>query len=104
MAKTKDALTIIDRLTGNDRELQQLIEKETINAQVTHLIYQARKKAGLTQQELADTIGAKQSVIARREDADYDGHSLTMLQRIAEALQQRIEIRFRPVKHTRRAA
>lgn len=104
MTKTKDALKIIDHLTGNDLELQQLIEKETINAQVAHLIYQARKKAGLTQQELADTIGSKQSVIARLEDADYDGHSLTMLQRIAEALQQRIEIRFRPAKGTRRAA
>lgn len=103
MTKTKDALKIIDRLTGNDLGLQQLIEKETINAQVAHLIYQARKKAGLTQQELADLIRSKQSVIARLEDADYDGHSLTMLQRIAEALQQRIEIRFRPAKGRRAA-
>ena len=32
MAKTKDALTIIDRITGYDPELRQMIEEETINA------------------------------------------------------------------------
>ncbi len=50
--------------------------------------------AGLTQTELAKLIGSKQPVIARLEDADYEGHSLTMLQRIAIALNQRVEINF----------
>ena len=50
--------------------------------------------AGLTQTELAELIGSKQPVIARLEDADYEGHSLTMLQRIAIALNQRVEINF----------
>ncbi len=35
--------------------------------------------------------------IARLEDADYQGHSLTMLHRIATALNQRLEIAFAPV-------
>jgi len=35
-----------------------------------------------------------QSVISRLEDADYDGHSLAMLRRIASALEKRVEIRF----------
>jgi hypothetical protein len=35
-------------------------------------------------------------VISRLEDADYEGHSLSMLQRIAAALGQCIEIRFLP--------
>jgi hypothetical protein len=35
-------------------------------------------------------------VIARLEDADYDGHSLSMLKHIADALGQRLEIRFAP--------
>jgi ribosome-binding protein aMBF1 (putative translation factor) len=56
------------------------------------LIYTARKQSGLTQQQLADLIQTKQSVIARLEDADYEGHSLSMLQRIGDALGQRIEI------------
>ena len=96
MAKTKDALTIIDRITGDDPELRQMIEEETINAQVARMIYEARTKAGLTQQQLAELVGTKQPVIARLEDADYEGHSLSMLQRVASALNQRLEMHLVP--------
>ena len=92
MAKTKNALKILDRITGDDLELRELIEEETINAQVARMLYEARTQAGLTQQDLARLVGTKQPVIARLEDADYDGHSLSMLQRIATALNQRLEI------------
>jgi ribosome-binding protein aMBF1 (putative translation factor) len=98
VAKTKDALKIIDAITGDDSELQEMIEEETIHAHVARLIYEARSKAGLTQQQLADLLGTKQSVIARLEDADYEGHSLTMLQRIAAALNQKLEIHLVPVE------
>ncbi len=54
--------------------------------------------AGLTQTELAKLVGSKQPVIARLEDADYEGHSLTMLQRIAIALNQKVEIHLVPVE------
>ncbi|MBW4552423.1 MAG: helix-turn-helix transcriptional regulator [Aphanocapsa sp. GSE-SYN-MK-11-07L] len=56
----------------------------------------------MTQQQLADRIGTKQSVIARLEDADYEGHSLSMLQRIAGALNQRVEIKLLPIEHQHR--
>jgi hypothetical protein len=39
-------------------------------------------------------IGTTASVISRLEDADYEGHSLAMLRRIAAALNKRVEIRF----------
>jgi ribosome-binding protein aMBF1 (putative translation factor) len=96
MAKTKNALKILDRITGDDPELRELIEEEPINAQLARMIYEARTQAGLTQQELARLVGTKQPVIARLEDADYDGHSLSMLQRIATALNQRLEIHLVP--------
>jgi hypothetical protein len=38
------------------------------------------------------------------EDADYEGHSLSMLRRIAAALSQRVEIRFVPAARRRRAS
>ena len=94
MAKTSDANRILNDETGNDEELRQMIAEETVNAEVARLIYRARKSAGLTQTELAELIGSRQPVIARLEDADYEGHSLTMLQRIANSLNQRIEINF----------
>ncbi len=96
VAKTRGALKIIDGITGDDPELQAIIEEETIHAQVARMIYEARARAGLTQQQLADLVGTKQSVIARLEDADYEGHSLTMLQRIAAALHQRLVIHLVP--------
>lgn len=97
MAKTKDALKILERVTGADAQLRELVTEETFNAHVARLIYQARTEAGLTQQQLAELVGTKQPDIARLEDADYQGHSLTMLHRIATALNQRLEIAFAPV-------
>ena len=94
--RTRDANQILDQVTGDDEELKRLIAEETLNAEVARLIYNARTAAGLTQAQLADLIGSKQPVIARLEDADYGGHSLSMLQRIADALNQRIEINFVP--------
>lgn len=49
------------------------------------LVREMREDAGLTQVELAKRIGTTQSVIARLEDAEYTGHSLSMLERIATA-------------------
>lgn len=63
-------------------------------------MYDARNKAGLTQKDLAKLVGTTQSVIARLEDADYDGHSLRMLNRIAAALNKRIDIRFLAARNT----
>lgn len=96
MAKTKDALKIINRLIGDDTELRQMIAEESVNAAIAQMIYEARTSAGLTQRELADLVGTKQPVIARLEDADYEGHSLSMLNRIAGALNRRLIVRLTP--------
>jgi transcriptional regulator with XRE-family HTH domain len=58
-------------------------------------------KAGLSQRELARRVGTSASAICRLEDADYDGHSLYMLKRIAQALDRRVEIRFVPIRRKR---
>ena len=61
-------------------------------------------QAGLSQRQLAKKIGtnASASVICRLEDADYEGHSLSMLKRIAEALDKRVEILFLPLNDCER--
>ena len=104
MAKTKDALKILDRITGKDEDLKRLIAEEELNAKVARMIYDARTKAGLTQEQLAKRVGTSQPVIARLEDADYRGHSLTMLQRIANALNGQLELHFTSGKRKLRAA
>ena len=98
MAKTSNALKIIEKIHRTDPELQEMVAEASINADVAKLIYEARIKAGLTQQQMADLIGTKQPVIARLEDADYEGHSLSMLQRIAHALNQRLEIHLTAIE------
>jgi ribosome-binding protein aMBF1 (putative translation factor) len=101
MARTDDALKILENLTQSDSELEEMVRESSLNAAVAQLIYDARSKAGLTQQQLAARIGSKQSVIARLEDADYEGHSLSMLQRIASALNQKVEINLLPMENER---
>lgn len=96
MAKTSDAIKIIDKKIRTDPERSAMVAEASINAEVAQLIYEARTKAGLTQKQLAELVGTKQPVIARLEDADYEGHSLSMLQKIARALNQRVSIAFIP--------
>src|SRR5580692_1550318 len=99
--KTSDAVAILDRMAGDSTELKRLTEEARVNAAVAQLIYDARQEAGLSQAELAERIGSKQTVISRLEDADYDGHSLTMLQRIAAALGKQVTIEFQDVLKSR---
>ena len=61
---------------------------------VARKIAALRTEAGLSQRQLAKLIGTTAAVICRLEDADYEGHSLAMLNRIATALNRRVEIHF----------
>jgi transcriptional regulator with XRE-family HTH domain len=76
--------------------MTEQIEQERAYLDIARNIYELRTKAGLSQVELARKVGTTQSVISRLEDADYEGHSLDMLRRIAAALENRVEIRFIP--------
>ncbi len=93
---TKNALDLIARDVGKDPAFRRLVEDEKLNAQVARIIHDARAAAKLTQTQLAELVGTTQPVIARLEDADYEGHSLTMLRRIAAALDRRVEVRLLP--------
>src|SRR5919108_480122 len=92
---TTDAVEILHRryYEGRPQRLSAL-EEERANAEIARKIYALRTKAGLTQRQLAKLVGTSASAICRLEDADYEGHSLAMLRRIAAALNKRVEIRF----------
>ena len=70
------------------------------NEEIARKIHELRTTAGLTETQLGKLIGTTASVICRLEDADYEGHSLAMLRRIAAALHQRVEIRFVPMRRS----
>lgn len=81
-------------MTSQDPALRQRVRSEVINREIASQIHQMRTAAGMTQSELARRIGTTQSVISRLEDADYEGHSLPMLERIAEALSLELRVSF----------
>ncbi len=57
-------------------------------------IIQARTEQNLTQQELADRLGIKQSNISRLESGNYNP-SLDFLKKIASGLGKELHIEFR---------
>lgn len=90
-----DAVAIIHRryYEGKPDRLAAL-EQARANDDVARKIAALRTEAGLSQRQLARLVGTTASVICRLEDADYEGHSLAMLQRIAAALDRRVTINF----------
>lgn len=91
-----DALRMLESLIGDDSAMQEMLAEERGNAAVARQIYELRTAKGLTQKELAELIGTQQPVIARLEDADYEGHSLAMLHRIGAALGCGVAVLFVP--------
>jgi ribosome-binding protein aMBF1 (putative translation factor) len=91
-----------DRYIGSAPARTAEYERISADIDVACTIYRMRTEAGLTQRQLARKIGTTASVICRLEDADYEGHSLSMLRRVAAALGKRVEIRFVPIRKTRR--
>lgn len=104
MPKTRNALRMIHAMIGDDAPLRAMVDDARVNAEVAQLVYDARTRAGLTQKQLAQRIGTQQPVIAKLENADYQGHSLTMLRKVAAALGQRLELRFTPIRRKSKAA
>jgi transcriptional regulator with XRE-family HTH domain len=91
--RENDAVSILHRrYIGDDAERKASLQEERVNAEVAKMIYDLRKGAGLTQKDLAKMIGTTQSVVSRLEDADYNGHSLSMLSRIAKALNRALSV------------
>jgi transcriptional regulator with XRE-family HTH domain len=60
-----------------------------------------RRKAGLSQKDLAKLLHTSQQQISRLESPGYEGHSLSMLRRVAEALHARVYVMFEPEKKER---
>ena len=99
---TSDAVKILYRRYYEGRpERVKGLEEARANDSVARKLTNLRLRAGLTQRQLASLVGTTASAICRLEDAEYEGHSLAMLNRVAAALKQRVEIRFVPVSQTK---
>src|SRR6266481_6361037 len=55
-----------------------------------------RERAGLSQKDLARKLKTSQQQISRLESPAYEGHSLTMLRRVAKVLKARVRVVLEP--------
>jgi ribosome-binding protein aMBF1 (putative translation factor) len=97
--KTTDGIKILhQRFYAGRPERLAALEESRANDELAREIRTLRQRTGLTQMQLATMVGTTPSVISRLEDADYEGHSMAMLRRIAAALDQQVRIRFVPLR------
>ena len=80
-----------------DSELKAEYDRLQPEYAVIQAILDARIKQGVTQKELAQKIGTKQSVISRLESGRANP-SIGFLKRLAQALNSHLEIRFTSFK------
>ncbi len=62
-----------------------------------------RKESGLSQKDLARKLHTSQQQISRLESPAYEGHSLSMLRRVAHVLKAEVKVVFEP-DHVRKRA
>lgn len=78
-----------------DPEFKKEYEKLEPEYRIIRQILALRRKKNLTQEQLAKLTGAKQSSIARIESGRHNP-SLRILEKIAEALDTELDVRFIP--------
>lgn len=93
--------------TNFDRYLEEQLQDPALAARferageawdVALQIVALRQQAGLSQKELAALLSTSQQQISRLESPGYEGHSLSTLRRVADALHARVRIVFEPVQ------
>ena len=101
---TKDAVEILHRrfVEGNPAMEQALLEVRA-ERRIAEAVIDLRRILGLSQKKFADLVGTTASVIGQLEDADYDGNAMNMLERIAAAVADKVEldVRFVAAKKNR---
>lgn len=99
--------------TNFDRYLEKHLEDPAFAARfksageawdVALQIAALREKAGLSQKDLAKLLRTSQQQISRLESPGYEGHSLSMLRRVASVLQARVRVVFEPAVRESRIA
>jgi transcriptional regulator with XRE-family HTH domain len=77
-----------------DRKFREEFEQEYKNLVISEKIAELRHKAHLTQEELAQRIHTTKSAISRYESNNYQGYSLSLLQKIAAACGADLQVGF----------
>jgi DNA-binding XRE family transcriptional regulator len=65
---------------------KEMYEEEAAKSELWLQLVEARQKAGLTQQQMAERMGISQAQVARIEKRGYDAYTLNTLRRYVKAL------------------
>ncbi len=87
-----------------DPEFAERFEAAGEAWEVSLEIARLREEAGLSQKELAARLGTTQQQISRLESPSYEGHSLSMLRRVAAALDAQMKVVFEPLREKKLSA
>jgi ribosome-binding protein aMBF1 (putative translation factor) len=90
---------ITEQRSRNSGTYRKAFERTVHQIDLALLVREMREEAGLTQAALAKKIGSSQSVVARLEDAEYEGHSLATLERVAGACGVALKLRAEKKPH-----
>jgi transcriptional regulator with XRE-family HTH domain len=92
MARTNFDLFLEEQLRDPDfaKRFQRAGEAWDVAIQLAAL----RERAGLSQLDLARKLKTTQQQISRLESPGYEGHSLSMLRRVARALNAHVRVTF----------
>lgn len=93
MRNRKNAKQFLEELRSDHTELQAEYDRLGPRFAVISALVRARKRAGLTQAQLAERMGRSQSVIARLESAEHSPRLDTLLE-AAQALDCRVDVKF----------
>lgn len=99
--KQDDLDRYIEKSIKKDPSLKERLNKAEEAWDLAFQIINLREKAGLTQKQLAELMGTKQSNIARIESADYSGYTFKTLEKVTKALKARLEVRIVPLEKTK---
>ncbi len=96
MSKTNFDVFLEEQL--RDPEFAERFKRAGEALDVALQIAALREKAGLSQKQLARKLKTSQQQISRLESPSYEGHSLSMLRRVADALGATVHVSFEPLR------
>lgn len=102
MSKTNFDLFLEEQLRDPDfaERFKAAGEAWDVALQISRL----REEAGVSQKELAERLDTTQQQISRLESPSYEGHSLSMLRRVAAALHARVRVVIEPLPKPSKSA
>lgn len=85
-----------------DKKYRHEFFRRRAQGEIASQIRELRVKRNITQAELAREMSTGQSAVARIEDANYSGWSFATLLKVADTLDARLQIVFRPMEDVMR--